>query len=1702
MKKFFATLVVLLACVFCVAFAACGNQNKVTISLVYGDNEVTEKQLEEGEQFELPEAERDGYVFEGWFADSSFTGSAVTEVTASENATYYAKWSQLFTVTLDAKGGSLASSSFTLKEGASLYEALANYTPTKADYKFDAWLNGTTEVTANTKMPSANVTLEARYKVKYTIVVYKENLAGTEFVKDEEDVVDYGYVGATLSPELPADVIKGFSIDEEHEGSELELTLSETASDNVFTYYLTRNSYTVNFYANYPEADSDGEPVGTVTKRYGDPVTLPSDLFTDGYCLVGWGFTTDGEAAYEVDSMTGNVFNEEQEKVISTFEPDRDMSLYGVWSKGYSELFGGGDSIYITDEESGVAYLNRDGVFFKGTYNAETGMAVFAGEYDEPHTECKILPDGTFAYYIGALINAEYYLYDVTLQGSGASASLYSNTKLTFDGYNGLRYQIDSDINEGTFTVDDDGYLHATFTEGTLAGQTAIFMLTTARVSSGEVYNAFRVRDEAEYEAGTVYRGVVVNGQLTYYTSQYSVVFTGFHTAALMQNGSATTCLSFVDGDMFTLVSVSSSGSTSVLFTGKFVDINDEHCYLIYNEAYDLTATSGSETLELDGCGKAVYSYAGGSVNGYYSTSSTGFGDSLVTMIVDGREYANFIVTAKTFVKKSAGYRELNYARLNPETGNVNIYNATYLVLNDNGEGTASIYCSPAQERKVTKVSTGTWELVNGLYVYKKTTWDSAIVTEEELSVPFPAEFSEFVFTTSSMSTMAAGTFNVSVWVKYKQTESAADTPLYTEYNPIAGQSGKLALLDNGNVAIYTVTSGGEETNIAGSYRRTSSTGLLTLTVASNSALYFIINETDKTFELLDYAPYTLDALDPEWVVDDSSYLSFTGRLAKVGDEEFYVCTYNTVTGQDANGRDIVNTVKGKVKMDTVHGENVFTSDDNTITFKYKMLTNTRTGAKYYSRYNEKAAGRYLSEYNVLELDGYGTSAELDGRECTYIVDENNFVTLLYSDGYVYLDIKEVGGEKTFTLRDEAYGTYILFNNRHLNGYYLRFDGYGKLEVFTRELNTQKNQYEDKFIDEDGSYTLDGDRVFISYSNGTVDVVDREGRFDVIQIDSTPYNVFCFTYMDEFYGKYVSESDWSVIELNGYGMAVKHTAEGAVEVGMYEIITEELFYYINDDGTDAAIYRYDDVALTATPISLRARAYYTTDMNVLNFTRYGFAIINGTDDTYYYDIVDNHIIIYEYVEEGGDGVSKYGFRTRDLGEFGTEKIVYEGEEYLFNDGSAITFTRIESDKNNYRAPVSVEGEGGEKTIEKQPIESLIFSPRGGEDSYQASGRATIGGTNYSCTINRLTNEDGTSDYYMYISSSSLRFKLALTYGGVDAEGNSLSTFTIVGLDDMSPIFYAQTYLLNALFGQLFGISVSNTYGMLQINTEYDADSESTGKTYLTAAFGSSSGMYDLEGNIISLNRVPVEYDETTSRYTLSFTAPDDCEYEMAFSLGSFMGMNAYAMEYVTRKQVLTSGNYTLTVNTVIYSDLYNRGSIYSMSLMDGDKITFDRGLNRDGGVYYVSRTKGDDGKITATEYYAINLKRNALGDNASDEDKQVYSRIVPEFDETTLEITKLENVKTYYDESGKSYVDIDETAQKVLALFVYDEEKEAVIVYTVTECTLAEGVYTAKVSDTLSYTVKIIKGKAKLTEVPTTGGEESEGDDDETKAAS
>lgn len=103
----------------------------------------------------LADPTRTGYTFGGWFTDSDFSGTAVTEIPADATGdkTFYAMWTaNKYTVTFDANEGTVTPENKTVTYDGTYGELP---TPTRSGYKFLGWftdLTGTDKVTADNKV--------------------------------------------------------------------------------------------------------------------------------------------------------------------------------------------------------------------------------------------------------------------------------------------------------------------------------------------------------------------------------------------------------------------------------------------------------------------------------------------------------------------------------------------------------------------------------------------------------------------------------------------------------------------------------------------------------------------------------------------------------------------------------------------------------------------------------------------------------------------------------------------------------------------------------------------------------------------------------------------------------------------------------------------------------------------------------------------------------------------------------------------------------------------------------------------------------------------------------------------------------------------------------------------------------------------------------------------------------------------------------------------------------------------------------------------------------------------------------------------------------------------------------------------------------------------------------------------------------------
>ena len=191
---------------------------------------------------------REGYTFEGWYEDSSFSGSPVTEITGSDTGDkiFYAKWSaNIYTVKMETNGGKIADGKdvtvYTCGIGAAL--------PTKDNitregYTFEGWYEDSSfsgsPVTEITGSDTGNKTFYAKWK-RNTVPVIP---AQTEHNDTNHDNANHDNTGdanessgtaPVIYPTLTFDTCGGSSIK--------EVRAFEGHTINLSGYLPTREGY-------------------------------------------------------------------------------------------------------------------------------------------------------------------------------------------------------------------------------------------------------------------------------------------------------------------------------------------------------------------------------------------------------------------------------------------------------------------------------------------------------------------------------------------------------------------------------------------------------------------------------------------------------------------------------------------------------------------------------------------------------------------------------------------------------------------------------------------------------------------------------------------------------------------------------------------------------------------------------------------------------------------------------------------------------------------------------------------------------------------------------------------------------------------------------------------------------------------------------------------------------------------------------------------------------------------------------------------------------------------------------------------------------------------------------------------------------------------------------------------------------------------
>lgn len=1597
--------------------------------------------LEEGSEYALPTPEaREGYEFLGWYATEDFSGEAITSVVAAEDQTYYAKWEQLCAVTLDANGGTLSTSKLYLKEGESVYNAVAELVPEKgAGYEFGAWYNGETKLSQSLTATVDGVTLTAKYKVQYTVEVWTQTATLDGYELTQNKIVGYEYAGKEYRS---LQTVEGFK-EIDHENSCTTLTISETPSENVIKHYFDREIYTVIFNANYP----DGSKGESKSERVvcGQSVEIPSDYTFEGYCFVGWATSENGKVEYKGNYIDSVLYNKSEGDVESvTFQPVRNMALYAVWEAGYVDMFGGNDYIYHFDNEETI-YLSRGNVFFEGEYDSRNGEFFFYDEKENIILEGKLNADKTFSYKdeIRADYVASLYKYP---------DGLYDSTKILFDSYNGITYVDKGKSSKGTYTIDESGYYTATFTEGEKAGEQMVFLTGTVTVENVET-TAFQVRNEEEFAMGQLLR-FGVNGHNIGSYSAYDIILSGFGVA-YFNNGSSYANYYYTQKDNGDYELLNSSGASQGVI--RLMEVEGKKGYMFYNEAMDnVFKASNGASLTLDGVYQATYTDGDTTISGYYTYTSSVFGGVIVTMAdANGAEYTYLLSTTTSEVTKETTDENgetvettetiTNYLFENKNNGYAEYYyqdaEGTYyaplFVITDAANKKASVYgYTESRTYEVVSDGTYTYDEATKLYTYTASKYYEAAVLTSPVDL---ATVKTFVFALDNTTTR----YQINYWYSYT-TQEEVKTSFGEVYESAAG--GSLTLI--AGLAIY------EENGylLTGTYQKQGN--LLQISTASGS-VYVELDADNGAFLTLDHAPYSASILLENGQVSKTEYVSFDGKGGII----------YSVIEENEEGEEVVRNYSGSytdTEEATEWGFRIyaFKSEDEKVAFKFIQLATS--SAMYIARYNETYNGKYDAENGArLTLDGYGYMASylFDGEkvEGMYYVSAQDLIVLITNNGYMHF---KTNADKTMVVLGEEYGTYLLMDNQGFKNVYLTFDGLGKVRVFTFE-------EEEVVIDEAGTYVSENDTYVVTYKeNGTP--VTLVGKFGTYEYSGSAFNTFVVSH-NEVKKLYVNDKDWSILILDESGNAIKYNEKGILEHGTYMIIAPKtdnssaILYYVNQAGTDACIYEFDVEKGTATKMQFRSRGYYTKNLEGLQFSQYGFAIFNG-DERNYYNVVDGNVIVY-HQDPTNSEANEYGFVARNLGEFG-DTLEYENKLYYSADGYALMFARKAATKDDYK--VLVDSEKGTKCA----LENLTFTPAGSTE-FTVRGSVVLNGETYSCYVTRELNEENVMETYVTIGY--YRFDISISYtGALENEYEVIGMryeYSLPSYAYMSNLY--MYYIYDMFLGTNFAAGYTNDIGTIAFITVFDKAGEEVEK-YFTATFGTASGMYDLNGNIISIEKADYEYKDGI--YTVKYLGADGYNYNLYIASQYQSGFQSYGyvMYAFTREENVpkTTEGYSVFVERVIASDYgLAPGSVFSITLkQNGEEVKADNIIIKDEAYYYIVRDKDENGVITATRYYKLTFKEAHSGELEEEE-----SVIIPLYE--TAEVVSL-SVQTLYTEDGESYVDICEDTD-IMVFSVKDS------LYVVAEQTYDEATktYTVKTGSEEEYKITINGDKVVIEKV-------------------
>lgn len=444
MKKTLLLLCSLFALVLSIGLAACGSKKPKLSFETFGGTEIAPIEAEAGADISalLPEEPaRDGYFFEGWYLEEDCSGTVqeLPAVMPEKSVTYYAKWIEGVgaKLTLSAgSGGTLERTSYNIAVGRGLAEFLADKSPTpRAGLTFAGWYRAgaTAPISERDTMPASGISLTAKYTTQYTVEVYEQQ-ADKSFTKKGENITGTAIYGEPFDCSTLVQAEEHFFTDGGDDG---QLSTDSLGIGETFKVYLMRDRYYVTYRANAQGATVQGNtPMDYFV--YGGKPTLAECGFKLGgaYRFAGWSYK---EEAKSPDDL----IQPDTELEIENYD---NITVYAIWEKGYTDVFGGSDAIFPDLFEEGVVRLVREGVEVKeGTCDTD-GYFTFEEE-EKTYLSGQLLPAQEKFFYYRDSLEKTY----TDMDGTEATLKMQPNGVVIYT-------DAQSQQHTGKYSINSDGY--------------------------------------------------------------------------------------------------------------------------------------------------------------------------------------------------------------------------------------------------------------------------------------------------------------------------------------------------------------------------------------------------------------------------------------------------------------------------------------------------------------------------------------------------------------------------------------------------------------------------------------------------------------------------------------------------------------------------------------------------------------------------------------------------------------------------------------------------------------------------------------------------------------------------------------------------------------------------------------------------------------------------------------------------------------------------------------------------------------------------------------------------------------------------------------------------------------------------------------------------------------------------------------------